>query len=185
MERYSWQVHFRNWYTYRRDWRSVPVSGTIRVDRSRRFFVECKSDDSHIETRQSASLREIRCTGQNKFGVGDGSDFAVCFAWPCMGSPSRIRRLRPRNRRRLPRHQPRKQSITAAGTRPAIAPHLRPLLRRAKAPAVRRAPNTVRRSAASRRLTRVAPGKFRQRSSASTTCRGSLRDRGTAPRRQR
>ena len=56
MERYSWQVHFRNWYTYRRDWRSVPVSGTIRVDRSRRFFVECKIDDSHIERRGKLRL---------------------------------------------------------------------------------------------------------------------------------
>lgn len=183
MERYSWQVHFRNWYTYRRDWRSVPVSGTIRVDRSRRFFVECKIDDSHIETRQGASLREIRCTGQNKFGVGDGWGFAACFAWPCMGSPSRIRRLRRQNQRRLPRHQPRKQSIAPARTPPP--PHLTPWLRTAEAPTARRAPNTVRRSAASRRLTLVAPGKFRQRSSASTTYRASLRDRGTTPRRRR
>ena len=56
MERYSWQVHFRNWYTYRRDWRSVPVSGTIRVDRFRRFFVACNIDDSHRERRGKPRL---------------------------------------------------------------------------------------------------------------------------------
>src|SRR5260370_2577366 len=75
MERYSWQVHFRNWYTYRRDWRSDPVSGTIRVDRSRRLFVEYKIDDSHIKPRQAASLREIRCPGHHKFRFADAQDF--------------------------------------------------------------------------------------------------------------
>src|ERR1700719_1941326 len=55
MERYSWQVHFRNWYTYRRDWRSVPVSGTIRVERSRRFSLNARLT-SRIQRRGKARL---------------------------------------------------------------------------------------------------------------------------------
>lgn len=39
MEPSSWQVHFRNRYIIRRDWRTIPISGTIKVGGSRRFFV--------------------------------------------------------------------------------------------------------------------------------------------------
>ncbi len=39
MERSSWQAHFRNRYIIRRDWRSVPFSGTMKVGRFRRFFI--------------------------------------------------------------------------------------------------------------------------------------------------
>jgi hypothetical protein len=39
MERFSWQAHFRNRYTIRRDWHTILISGTIKVGWFRRFFV--------------------------------------------------------------------------------------------------------------------------------------------------
>jgi hypothetical protein len=52
MEQFFWQVHFRNWYILRRDWQSVPVSGTIRMGWSRRFFLE--------DSRSSRVVRGFR-----------------------------------------------------------------------------------------------------------------------------
>ena len=56
MERFSWQVHFRNQRKLRRDWHSVPISGTIRVSRSRRFFCLERIWESCVETGLAPSL---------------------------------------------------------------------------------------------------------------------------------
>ena len=107
-------------------------------------------------------------------------------AWARHGADSR-RRLRQRSRRKLPRRHAKKHPTQRARGQQAhhelthrLAPQTYARRRRAKAPTARRAPSRLRRSAASRRLTRPAPGKFRKRSSASTTCKASQRARGTA-----
>ena len=57
MERFSWQVHFRNRSIIRRDWRSVPVSGTIKMGRFRRFFVGTEFRQSRVVSRWSLVVR--------------------------------------------------------------------------------------------------------------------------------
>src|SRR5580658_3832906 len=101
MEPSSWQVHFRNRYIIRRDWRALPFSGTMKGGPvSPVFLLERNSGrrDGGLpllalrkETRQAASLREDRCKwsksllktcyGPIKFDVGDELVFAACSAW--------------------------------------------------------------------------------------------------------
>ncbi len=75
---------------------------------------------------------------------------------------------------RLPPPTPPKQSTPLAPTRPPGTLLLPPPRRRAKARASRRALRRLQKSAASRRLIRIEPAKFRQRSSANITCKVSL-----------
>ena len=198
MEPFSWRVHFRNRQKLRRDWHSIPISGTIEwaglagflldgrlppssLDglSSRSRYVRSRSDDPAAVGRWRSAdggRRSETCTGLIKFGVGGGWDFPACSAWPCMGSPSRRPRRRPRqrSRRTLPGASPNSAAHQARNTA-AHATHLRltPQLthRGAAAEHGKRLPQgkkglqaaQLRRSAASRRLTRRAPGKFRKR----------------------
>ncbi len=76
-------------------------------------------------------------------------------------------------------------SRTSAHTSTRTSSHIARTRRRRATPTARRALSWPRRSAASRRLTPIAPGKFRKRSSASATWKASLQDRGMTPRRPR
>ncbi len=96
MERVSWQVHFRNRYIIRRDWRQAPVSGTIEWAGLAGFlFGNCRESGSvssmvqfrirvpsrqptSFATEQRSALRKAdqrpsTCTLWIKFGVGNSA----------------------------------------------------------------------------------------------------------------
>jgi len=162
MEPSSWPGHFRNRYILRRDWRSVPISGTIGVGRSRRFFCAL-----------------YLCPSRSKFDAGGERASAACSVYLCAQGQALRQMLRPRQHHRLlrrlilrPLWQVRRRRITPPST---------PLRRtRKRAPGARAA-----RNAGNRLSTRPAPLRFRRRSSANITCKVNLQENGTQPRKPR
>jgi len=114
------------------------------------------------------------CHSGVKFGYGGDLGLPACSAWQrtVRSRRLRLRQLKQRILRPLRSRNPRSILLD---TPPARA--------RFPTQPKRLAARRSRRSAASKQSTRRAPGKFRQRSSARTTCKASLRDRGIALRR--
>ena len=73
MERFSWQVHFRNRKKLRRDWHSIPISGTIGEGRSRRFFIGGYPGNSSVckDGARSVSLGRDKKDAASRVSKGD------------------------------------------------------------------------------------------------------------------
>ena len=182
MERFSWQVHFRNRYIIRRDWHSIPVSGTIEGGLVSPVF--CWKAVVSLTGRRSCGA-EFKPITHAPFWSNSALATGGALRPALPGRAWARHRANVDSAKetgaRFRGRQPRRQSIPPAGTRPASALQPRPRLalqvtrlpltarltrrlthrRRARTPTARRAPSRSRRSAASRRLTPIAPGKFR------------------------